>query len=249
MRITTLGTSHGDATYCRFNSSILFELAEGSYLIDAGAPVNALMIRKGKRITSLKAVFVTHMHDDHVGGLPGLVKSLIKYPQPGQHTDVFLPEARGIPALREWLAAQHLQAPPQLIAFHTIRPGPLYEDAAMAVAAVGTRHLESADGPITFAYLLAAEGKRVLCSGDLSGDFSDFPALAQEEAIDLCLCEATHYEPYLARPVLKTSRLKRLIFTHIHNPWHGEGEETLKALYEELPYPYEVAHDGDEFLL
>ena len=48
MRITTLGTSHGDPTYCRFNSSNLIEIAEASYLIDAGAPVDALLVRAAK---------------------------------------------------------------------------------------------------------------------------------------------------------------------------------------------------------
>jgi hypothetical protein len=36
MLITTLGTSHGDHTYCRFSSSTLFEIWENIYLIDAG---------------------------------------------------------------------------------------------------------------------------------------------------------------------------------------------------------------------
>ncbi len=48
MRITTLGTSHGDHTYRRFNSSTLFETDGHSYLVDSGEPVNGLTIRPGK---------------------------------------------------------------------------------------------------------------------------------------------------------------------------------------------------------
>ena len=86
MRITTLGTSHGDHTYCRFNSSTLFESGNRLYLFEAGAPANGLLVRAGKDVCSIKAVFITHMHEDHAGGLPGLIKSLLKYAQPGQHT-------------------------------------------------------------------------------------------------------------------------------------------------------------------
>lgn len=89
MRITTLGTSHGDHTYCRFNSSTLVEISQSLYLIDAGAPANALMIRAEKDFHKLKAIFMTHMHEDHAGGLEGIIKSLLKRPQADQHTHIF----------------------------------------------------------------------------------------------------------------------------------------------------------------
>ena len=44
MRITTLGTSHGDPTATSFQSSILLETGGGFYLFDAGEPVSALLI-------------------------------------------------------------------------------------------------------------------------------------------------------------------------------------------------------------
>ncbi len=126
MLITTLGTSHGDHTYCRFNSSTLVEVAGRSYLVDAGAPVEALMIRAGKAFAELKAVFVTHMHGDHVFGLPGLIKALIKQGKPGQHTDVFLPEAEALPALESWLQAARLPWPAAFVTLKTTRPGGLW---------------------------------------------------------------------------------------------------------------------------
>ena len=68
MKITTLGTSHGDATYCRFNSSTLYESAGNLYLIDCGEPADALLIRANKETWKLKAIFITHMHVDHMKG-------------------------------------------------------------------------------------------------------------------------------------------------------------------------------------
>ena len=70
MRITTLGTSHGDHTYCRFNSSTLVDVGGELYLIDAGEPVTALLVRAGISPERLRAVLITHMHSDHVNGLP-----------------------------------------------------------------------------------------------------------------------------------------------------------------------------------
>lgn len=249
MLITTLGTSHGNHTYCRFNSSTLFEIDDCSYLVDAGEPVNGLMIRAKKPFDKVKAIFITHMHEDHVGGLPDLIKALRKSPKDGQHTDIYLPEAGVIPALNGWLKAIRVAYPPSLITMNVTEQGKIFDDGVLKATAIGTRHIKNADVPVSFAYLLEVEAKRVIYTGDLSGDFSDFPQIAQSEPSDLCICEMTHFPPEKALPVLMRSPIRRLIFNHIHDPWHGEGEEKLKRIFADLPYPFEIAHDGDLFEL
>ena len=247
MHITTLGTSHGNHTYCRFQSSTLFEIGERAYLLDAGAPVAALMIRGGKDFDRLKAVFITHMHEDHVSGLPGLIKALLKYPKDEKHTDVFLSEASAEAGLAAWLTAQHLAWPSDAITINTTRVGDVFDDGVLQVSAEPTQHMRHADFPVSFAYVLRAEEKRVVYTGDLRGDFSDFPMAAREEPCDACICEVTHYDPREALPTLTASPIRRLILTHVHDPWHGEGEEELRDILSGLPYPVEIAHDGDEF--
>lgn len=245
LQITTLGTSHGDATYERFNSVTLYEANGAAYLVDAGAPVNALLVRQQKPLHNLKAVFITHMHDDHVGGVPGLVKSLIKHAVPGQHTTVFLPEARALPALRDWLAVQHIDVEDSCVSLAVVEPGFAYDDGTLRVTAVPTQHLP-AEPPITFAFLLEGAGRTVLHTGDLAADFSDFPREAAQGA-DACVCEATHFPPAVAVPVLQHCSLGRLILNHVHDPWHGPGEAKLLEHYASLPYPVAVAHDGDVY--
>ena len=57
----------------------------------------------------------------------------------------------------------------------------------------------------------------------------------------------THFSPETALPILKECPIKHLIFNHIHDPWHGKGEATLKEIFQSLPYPYTIAHDGAVF--
>ena len=249
MIVTTLGTSHGDHTYCRFNSSTLIEVGEQLYLIDAGAPVEALLIRKQKRFSALQGIFITHMHGDHIGGLPGLIKLLLKYEEPGQHTDIFLPDADGVPALTAWLQAMYLDLAVPAIDVDITAEGAVYSDAAVQISAVGTQHIQRRimDQPLSFAYIIDAEGKRIVYTGDVHSDFSDFPSIARHEPCDLCVCEATHYDMAAALPILADCPIGKLVFNHIGNQWHGDGEQRLQKMVDQLPFPCAIAHDGNEF--
>lgn len=246
--VTTLGTSHGTHTPSRFNSSTLFEVRDSLYLVDAGAPVEGLLIRAGKDISRIRAVFLTHMHNDHVGGLPGLIKQLIKQKKDGQHTDVYLPEAAAHAGLNGWLQAQHLVWPSPCITMHTTVPNDLYDDGLLSVSAITTRHLVvDSDLPSSFSYELKTGGKSIVYTGDLSGDFSDFPLKNRVDPCDVCICEGTHYSMERALPVLAKAPIRKLILNHVGDRWHGEGEAELLALLSDLPFPCELAGDGSVF--
>lgn len=250
VQIITLGTSHGDPTLSRFNSSTLFKVKEKLYLIDAGAPANALMIRKGLSLQKLKAIFITHMHEDHVGGLPGLIKSLIKRPEAGQHTDVFLPEAIAVDALIGWMKCMRRTWSPSLLTFRVTESCTIFKDENLRVTTLPTKHIQDENHKsLSYGYQLDIGDKRVIYTGDLRGDFSDFPAVAMEEPSDLCICECTHFDMRVARDILKRCPIKRMIFNHVSNLWHGDGENDLRKIINTLPFPCEIAHDGDEFEL
>lgn len=265
MRIYTLGTGHGDSTFNRFNSSTVYETADGTlYMIDAGAPVEALLRRKGLRIKDLRATFITHMHDDHAGGLSGLLKQIIKYPsQNEQPFCLYLPEERAILPLKNWIFALHENADSDQIAYRAVTDGMIYDDENLTVTAIRTKHLRTEGRtkgtPCSFAYVLEFKKEQltVLHTGDLWMDFSDFPKIASQRHFDVCLCEATHYQPEDALPALRAAQLDRLIFIHISDRWHTHvydgwraenGEKELLCHFTGLPYPVCVAHDGDEFL-
>ena len=259
MKIITLGTSHGDHTYCRFNSSTLLEFGEDRYLIDAGVPVDALLFRRKVDFNDLMAVFVTHMHGDHAAGIPNLIKYIEKMDEKGKRqgnprrrpASFFLPEDQAILPLTQWCQALHLKCPSPLFSLNAVCAGVVYQDQNIIVTAHPTRHLVShtGQGPISFAYQVQGEGKNLLFTGDLTPDFSDFPQIALEQPFDLIFCEATHYPPQAALPTLERTRTKALVFYHIHDPWHGEGETRLLDYYRSLDYPCRIAHDGDAFEL
>jgi len=250
MKLTTLGTSHGNPTKERFNSCNTLEINENFYVIDAGVPVNSLFVRAFEHdFSKIRAVFITHMHDDHIGGLPSFIKSLIKYPQEGQYTHIFLPEDVEKPLI-EWLKAMHLSGFEKWIKFHITQEGLLYKDDALEVQAIGTRHITTEDGSyITFAYRFEAEGKSLFYSGDLADDFSDFPVQdILDKGADLCVCECTHYKRDIGARVMKGLPIKQLVFNHV---WDDKvTEEQARywlSAFEEAGFVCNIAHDGDVY--
>jgi ribonuclease BN (tRNA processing enzyme) len=70
--LVILGSGSGFATSHRFSTSIALLAEPNLYLFDCGEPCAALLFRQGIDALALKALFVSHMHPDHVSGLAQL---------------------------------------------------------------------------------------------------------------------------------------------------------------------------------
>jgi ribonuclease BN (tRNA processing enzyme) len=262
MRIVFLGTSHGSHTYSRYNSSTLLEVNGSHYLIDCGEPATGTLVRSGIGLERLRALFVTHLHADHVGGLAQLTNMLVKRSQPPQLVQYCLPE-EGLTGIEHYLHTLYLNLDGGRIRVHLrpVRPGPVYEDEEIAVSALYSAHLsdsfeEPKLGPKhcsgqSFSYLMQVEGKRVAFSGDLSGALRD-RALdhLRDEPLDLLVMEMTHVKPQDVLPIVARMQVQQVVLYHIHDPWHGEGEARLrKHCDQHLSCPCLIAHDADELVL
>ena len=78
MQVTFLGTSSGVPTRARNVSAVALRLPQRSemWLFDCGEGTQHQFLRSNLRLSQLRRVFITHMHGDHVFGLPGLLASL-----------------------------------------------------------------------------------------------------------------------------------------------------------------------------
>jgi ribonuclease Z len=78
VQVTFLGTSSGVPTRARNVSAVALRLPQRAelWLFDCGEGTQHQFLRSELRVSQLRRIFVTHMHGDHVFGLPGLLASL-----------------------------------------------------------------------------------------------------------------------------------------------------------------------------
>lgn len=79
MRVTILGCSSAKPTSARHQTSQVVNVDEQYYLVDAGEGAQKQMFRLGINPMKLRAVFISHLHGDHVFGLFPLLSTLGLY--------------------------------------------------------------------------------------------------------------------------------------------------------------------------
>ena len=102
LTLTFLGTGAGSPSLTRNVSSVGLSWVQrgGLWLFDAGEGTQQQVLRSPLRLSQLEHVFITHLHGDHVFGLPGLLAS-----RSGAQ-DIETPVTIwGPPGLDEWLRA------------------------------------------------------------------------------------------------------------------------------------------------
>lgn len=250
MKIITLGTGAGTPSKTRSNSLNVLSTPNGEYIIDAGAPVTVSLIRNDIDLNNVRAVFVSHMHEDHFGGLSSFLKdrmrsSLRNNPAWKIIPEIWLPDADGIEAFEKLLAVQYRGQNTDMVKFRLVSEGLFYDDGYLKVSAVRTRHIPWQDGFLpTYSLIFEAEGKKFVYTGDLALNCSDFPVDAAKDA-DVCMTELTHYDFLKEIKYFKAISPGKLIFTHI-------AESLAKKLPEfqqQIDYSAVIANDGDEFEL
>ncbi len=234
MRITFLGTSHGVPERDRFCSSTLVEIGSNRYLIDMGGPVINHLIRRGVPLESLRAVFVTHTHGDHTDGLIEFADLLSWYflkPDPL----LLVPDSRIIDALGSWVKL--VSGNDMRLRSQVFEAGLIYDDGALRVTAIATRHC-----PHSHAFLLEAEGRRVVFTGDLAGPEKDFPAVCFERHCDLIVCEGAHFDITEAAGTFESAKTELVIINHINPARNLENAARVRDTARS--YRLEAACDG-----
>lgn len=229
MKITFLGTSHGVPEPHRKCSSTLIEVNGSYYIIDMGAQAIEQLINRRIKIESVKCIFITHMHGDHTDGLISFTDLCSWYYKKAQPHFFFPGDVEKTKnAINVWLECNGHSM--REFEFSPVEEGAVFEDENIKVTAFKTAHIEN-----SYAFLVEAEGKRVLFSGDLchKGPEEDFPVSVLQEELHLAVCECAHFGAHKYLPIFKgNENLKKLCFNHYSDRFLGSILETEKELTE-----------------
>lgn len=78
-QVQVLGTSAAIPTTSRAPSAQVVTINDRHHLVDCGEGTQMQLLRYRVKFSRLDAIFITHLHGDHILGLPGLLNSLSLY--------------------------------------------------------------------------------------------------------------------------------------------------------------------------
>ena len=207
MKITFVGSSHGVPEAHRKCTCIMIEVGENVYFVDMGSSAMDALRTRGLDIDAVKGIFVTHMHGDHINGLPEYLELLTWYFKTADPV-VCLPMLDAVDVIKDWIRVT-LSGESREFQYREVQPGVVYDDGVLKVTAIPTQHCLK-----SYAYIVEAEGKTVLFTGDLKNPDVDFPEAAQQLLLDLVVCECAHFNASDYLPVFEKCDIKKVCVTH-----------------------------------
>jgi ribonuclease BN (tRNA processing enzyme) len=254
VEITFIGTCAGtEPMPGRHHTSFVIENQERLYWFDAGECCAHTAYLAGIDLPSTEAIFVSHAHIDHVGGLPHLLWTLSKLSKVSQDAlhslegrviEVFIPD------LGVWESILNLLVgtgggfhTPFTLQGNRYEDGVIYDANGFRVIALHSGHLGYTVPYMSFSFRAEIGQKSIVYSGDVRSIEDCEPLL---DDCDLLLMETGHHKVEDVCRWLKNSgkRIGQLIFVHNGRAILDNPARELGKANEILGEKVSIAYDG-----
>lgn len=240
MNIKFLGTSYGAPSKERHQPSILIEENGSGYLFDAGAPVLDILVNGGYDLKRIKAIFITHMHGDHINGLFDVL-NLANYFD--MRFQIYLPDAKGVELVEQYCRLQNITFSDDRLTIRQILDGEFYCDEALTVRSVHTSHMEAVERSC-FGFFVKSKSGTLYITGDLHKTLKDFPDFLYTTFADMIVTECAHFSPEDILEKISKCNVDRVAFIHV---MPSAKYERLKELTKDIKIKFDFPCDGDEY--
>ncbi len=222
LKIHTLGTCSGTQPIpCFHHTSLAFETEKGVYFFDAGECGGYTAHINGVDLLKTKAVFISHPHMDHVGGLGNLLWYIRKVNIKNKvltdkdNIDIYTPCIDTVNGFMTVLKNTEGNFKiDYTYTSHEYSEGLIYDNGDIKVWAIHTNHIPPENNKyISYGFKVEYKNKIIVFSGDMR--LEDIDNLL-EESTDVFLVETGHHQIEDICSKIKTDNkiVKKLIFVH-----------------------------------
>lgn len=257
MKIHFLGTCAGtEPLPRRRHSAVILESGNNFYQFDAGEScAYTASVTMDLDLVKTRAIFVTHPHIDHIGGLPHLLFTLRKLcvvrkvDYPHEKVDVVFPDKN------MWNAAYLVGTGGEYSreVYYTVNflmtetaDGKVFADENISVEALHNLHLGvPEDGRWrSFSYRIICENKTLIFSGDIKSIDDIAPFLA--DGCDALFIETGHHHPGSIAAEIKSRNFKvgKLIYVHSGRNILNDYCNSVKSIEDAWGKEFLVAEDA-----
>lgn len=255
-KLIVLGTCAGtEPMPGRHHTSFVIETGGRVYWFDAGECCSYTAHLLGVDHLKTRAVFISHPHMDHVGGLGNMLWTIRKLAGMQRTTtvdgrvDLYIPELRAWEGILQMLRYTEggFVVPFELEA-HRTGEGLLYEDENIRVTAMHNNHLANEHGEsVSYSFRIETEGKTVVFSGDVRQYTEVAPLIG--EGCDYLLMETGHHKVKDICDFADAQPVGKLIFVHNGRDILYERPEVGEALEAAVRCNPVISWDGMEITL
>jgi ribonuclease Z len=211
-RVTLLGTGSPAPVMRRFGPGVLVQAGGKTLLIDCGRGTTQRLMQSGLRLGQVDALFLTHLHSDHIVGIPDLWLTGWLETNYAQRKGPFVAYGPvgtqgmmdGLVKAYDWdiqarIADQDLKPANIRAVVSEFKPGVIYDQGGVKVTAIEVDHGELLKP--AFGFRVDYDGRSVTISGDTR--FSE-NLIDKGMGTDLLIHQvAAVQEALLASPVFK----------------------------------------------
>lgn len=248
MKLTVVGCSSGMPSPNLAHSCYLVKQAGYQYMFDCGGGAASALRRCGIDTSTIRSVFISHTHPDHVSGIPMFLQMeyLMNREEPlsiyipSEFQAVFSSMLRGMYLFKEKLRFD--------VTIHPIDDGFSVDHGSVRVSALRNSHLgghreflesKNYDNRMQcFSFTVEAEGKKLAYSADI-GKTDDLDPIADHA--DLLVTEGMHLDLDALPDLLLKNNVRQCMLTHLPDDFDRETTRIAfsKAGYENVGFASE----------